>query len=102
MHIQLLLAILAIATFGAASAQQGQACLSSCGNVTITFPFGSGEGCYHSPDFLVTCNQSSGEPVPFFGETRGNIVISNMSTSKSEMEIALLKMDHAQESDVVK
>ncbi|PWA59027.1 serine/threonine-protein kinase, active site protein [Artemisia annua] len=83
MHIQLLLAILAIATFGAASAQEGQACLSSCGNVAITFPFGSGEGCYHSPDFLVTCNQSSGEP--FFRES--NIVISNMSTSKSEMEV---------------
>ncbi|PWA37428.1 serine/threonine-protein kinase, active site protein [Artemisia annua] len=85
MHIQLVLALLSIATFGVASAQEGQPCLSSCGNVTITFPFGSGEGCYHSPDFLVTCNQSSGEPVPYFGES--TIVISNMSTSKSEVEV---------------
>ncbi|GKA55100.1 serine/threonine-protein kinase, active site protein, partial [Tanacetum coccineum] len=90
MHIQLLLAILAIATFWVASAQEGQACLSSCGNVTITFPFGSGEGCYHSPDFLVTCNQSSGEPVPFFGESSNDIVISNMSTSKSEVEVMMV------------
>ncbi|PWA91366.1 serine/threonine-protein kinase, active site protein [Artemisia annua] len=87
MHIQLLVAILAIATFGSASAQEGQACLSSCGNVAITFPFGSGEGCYHSRDFLVTCNlnQSSGESVPLLGES--TIVISNMSTSKSEVEV---------------
>ncbi|PWA89650.1 serine/threonine-protein kinase, active site protein [Artemisia annua] len=90
MHIQLLLAILAIATFGAASAQEGQACLSSCGNVTITFPFGSGEGCYHSSAFLVTCDRSSGEPVPFYGDSRNNLVISNMSTSKSEVEVMAL------------
>nr|XP_043613877.1 putative wall-associated receptor kinase-like 16 [Erigeron canadensis] len=88
MHIQLLLITLIVvfaAYLGASSGQEVPACESSCGNVSITFPFGSGPGCYYSPDFLVTCNRSSGEPIPFFGT--GNVVISNMSTSKSEMEI---------------
>ncbi|KAI3817054.1 hypothetical protein L1987_10841 [Smallanthus sonchifolius] len=82
MHLTILLAVAALV---AASAQEGPTCESSCGNVTITYPFGSGEGCYYTSDFLITCNRSSGEPIPFF--RRSNIVVSNMSTSKSEVEI---------------
>ncbi|KAK9063848.1 hypothetical protein SSX86_017720 [Deinandra increscens subsp. villosa] len=83
--------VLAIAAMGAASAQSDRRnCESSCGNLNITYPFGSGEGCYYSPYFLVTCDRSSGgEPVLFFGENTTNIVISNMSTSKSEVEIMM-------------
>lgn len=88
MHLRRLLAVATaiIATLGAASAQN---CETSCGNLAITFPFGSGEGCYYSPDFLVTCNRSSGVPVAFFGNSTGNMVISNISTSKSEVEIMM-------------
>ncbi|KAF5795421.1 putative protein kinase RLK-Pelle-WAK family [Helianthus annuus] len=87
MHLKTLLVVTAIAALGTASAQKGPACESSCGNVNITFPFGSGEGCYYSSDFLVTCDRSSREPVPYFGPITTNFVISNMSTSKSEVEI---------------
>ncbi|KAF5795423.1 putative protein kinase RLK-Pelle-WAK family [Helianthus annuus] len=83
MHLKILLAIVAL---GVASAQD---CESSCGNVNITFPFGTGEGCYYSSDFLVTCDRSSGEPMPYFGKNTTDIVISNMSASKSEVEIMM-------------
>ncbi|KAK1416329.1 hypothetical protein QVD17_32118 [Tagetes erecta] len=91
MHLNTLI-LLAIAALQAASAQEvpeAAACETSCGNVSITYPFGSREGCYYSYDFLVTCDRSSGEPVPFFGPNTSDIVISSMSTSKSEVEIMM-------------
>ncbi|XP_076952667.1 wall-associated receptor kinase 2-like [Bidens hawaiensis] len=86
MQFKLLLAVAAaIAAVVTASAQVGPACESSCGNVSITFPFGTSEGCYYNSDFLITCNLSSGEPIPYLGD--GNIVITNMSTTKGVLEI---------------
>ncbi|KAK9063849.1 hypothetical protein SSX86_017721 [Deinandra increscens subsp. villosa] len=88
MLLNILLVVAIAAALGAASAQSDwPKCETSCGNLTITYPFGSGEGCYYSSDFLVTCNRSSGEPIPFF--RTGNIVISNMSPSKSEIEVMM-------------
>ncbi|KAD2804487.1 hypothetical protein E3N88_37864 [Mikania micrantha] len=91
MHLKILLvAVAALAALGVANAQQDSPnCETSCGNVSIPYPFGSGEGCYYSSDFLVTCNRSSrDQPIPYFGQ--GNIIISNMSTDKSDMEIMAL------------
>ncbi|KAI3778654.1 hypothetical protein L2E82_08036 [Cichorium intybus] len=89
MHFNILIAIAAMRALGAVNAQEVSNCERSCGNVNITYPFGSGVGCYYSSDFLVTCNRSSGTPIPFFGNSSSNIVISNMSTSKSELEIMM-------------
>ncbi|KAJ0662724.1 putative protein kinase RLK-Pelle-WAK family [Helianthus annuus] len=85
MHLKILIAVATIAVLGSANAQDYPNCRSSCGNMDISFPFGSGKGCYYSSDFLVTCNESSGEPIPFFGKS--NIVISNISIIKNELEI---------------
>lgn len=85
MDLKILVAVVVMASLGASSAQEEPYCESSCGDVNITFPFGSREGCYHSPDFLVTCNRSSHTPIAFFSTS--NIVISNMWTGESELEI---------------
>ncbi|KAI3778656.1 hypothetical protein L2E82_08038 [Cichorium intybus] len=79
-----------MAALGAASAIEGPNCNSSCGALTIMYPFGTGKDCYYSSDFLVTCNVSSaGEQILFLGEAKNGIVISNMSTDTSEMEIMM-------------
>ncbi|XP_031248398.1 wall-associated receptor kinase-like 10 [Pistacia vera] len=45
-------------------------CPTSCGNVSeIRYPFGIGEGCYYDEWFAVTCDNSSGSPVPFLSRT---------------------------------
>ncbi|KAI3734220.1 hypothetical protein L6452_13684 [Arctium lappa] len=87
MQLQILLVVAAaMASLGTTIAQDSS-CETSCGNVTIEFPFGSGEGCYYTSDFLVTCNRSSGEPILFFGKSTSNVFITNISISTGEMEI---------------
>nr|GEV78510.1 putative wall-associated receptor kinase-like 16 [Tanacetum cinerariifolium] len=89
MKFQLLLSIVAIAALRIASAQEGPICEYSCGNVNITFPFGSGEGCYYSSDFLVSCDRSSYPPIAYFQNITSNLIISNMSTGKSEVQVMM-------------
>jgi len=93
MHLQILV-IVAMAALGAAASAQEESqshCEKSCGSVNITYPFGTGEGCYYSPEFNVTCNRSSSDPTLLLGSS--NIVISNIGISTSELEIKALVAD---------
>ncbi|KAI3816410.1 hypothetical protein L1987_16104 [Smallanthus sonchifolius] len=85
MHLQTILALLIISNLGPASAQKGSHCESSCGNVTIHFPFGSEEGCYYNQQFLLSCNRSVDEPTPFYGD----VAVRDISLSTGEMEIMM-------------
>ncbi|PIN19067.1 Serine/threonine protein kinase [Handroanthus impetiginosus] len=40
-------------------------CPTSCGNLTIPFPFGTTSDCYLDDPFLITCNRSYDPPMPF-------------------------------------
>ncbi|KAL4575573.1 hypothetical protein LXL04_022421 [Taraxacum kok-saghyz] len=89
MRLQILVVAVAMAALGAASAQDESYCSKPCGNVTVEYPFGY-MGCNYTSSFLVTCNQStSGEPTLFFGQPTSNLVISNMTTDKGELEIMM-------------
>ncbi|KAJ9554260.1 hypothetical protein OSB04_018305 [Centaurea solstitialis] len=81
-----LVVVVAMASFGPASAQLDPSCETSCGNVSIAYPFGSREGCYHSHRFYVRCSIVAGaEPILYL--RGGNLVITNMSIHENKIEI---------------
>ncbi|KAJ0015149.1 hypothetical protein Pint_21762 [Pistacia integerrima] len=64
-------------------------CPTSCGNVSeIRYPFGIGEGCYYDEWFAVTCDNSSGSPVPFLSRTNLKLA-EDISRRSNGMAIGL-------------
>lgn len=60
-------------------------CPEKCGNLTIPYPFGIGDGCYLRPEFNITCNQASTHPTYL---TRNNLSITNFYFDEAELQIA--------------
>ncbi|CAN6553472.1 unnamed protein product [Malus baccata var. baccata] len=52
-------------------------CPDHCGNLTVPYPFGIGDGCYLDDRFEITCNISTQPPTAFM--MKGNLVITNIS-----------------------
>ncbi|TQD77133.1 hypothetical protein C1H46_037337 [Malus baccata] len=60
-------------------------CPDHCGNLTIPYPFGIGDGCYLDDRFNITCNISTQPPTAFLNTT--NIEITNISLYDGELQI---------------
>ncbi|KAK4775623.1 hypothetical protein SAY87_023584 [Trapa incisa] len=74
-----ILAVLAAFSSSSSSSQPvtPAGCPSSCGEVTIPYPFGLSEDCYLNPSFLITCNDTFSPPKPFL--RKSNIEVANIS-----------------------
>ncbi|XP_004295468.1 PREDICTED: wall-associated receptor kinase 2-like [Fragaria vesca subsp. vesca] len=59
-------------------------CSGHCGNLTVPYPFGIGDGCYLEPRFNLTCNESTQPPTLLWGE---GIITTNISVLEGEMQI---------------
>ncbi|GLT55047.1 hypothetical protein SLA2020_282000 [Shorea laevis] len=62
---QLLLGAIILAAV--AASEPDPSCIRTCGSLDIPYPFGTSEGCYLDPSFLITCNDTSERPTPFLG-----------------------------------
>ncbi|KAB1199897.1 Wall-associated receptor kinase-like 9 [Morella rubra] len=65
---RLLLGAIILATTSASQKDSG--CERTCGSVNIPYPFGSSEGCYLDPNFLISCRKNVKIPstlTPYMG-----------------------------------
>jgi hypothetical protein len=69
-----------------AASQPDSSCNSTCGNLTIPYPFGTKEGCYLDPAFLITCNNSFGTPKPLLRHSTTNVL--NISLLDGELRVS--------------
>ncbi|GMQ00012.1 hypothetical protein CsSME_00047266 [Camellia sinensis var. sinensis] len=53
--------------------------MNSCGNLSISNPFGRKKDCYHNENFLINCNDSH----PYCG----NVLVTNISLEEGELRI---------------
>ncbi|XP_062017703.1 wall-associated receptor kinase 2-like [Rosa rugosa] len=60
-------------------------CLDQCGNLTVPYPFGIGDGCYLTQKFNLTCDESSQPPTLLWADT--DIPITNISVAERELQI---------------
>ncbi|XP_019054404.1 PREDICTED: wall-associated receptor kinase 2-like [Nelumbo nucifera] len=70
----LLLHLSCLTLVWAASAETKLGCQAQCGNISIPYPFGMGEGCSISPSHHINCNTSYDPPKPFLGTTDNEVL----------------------------
>ncbi|XWS57135.1 hypothetical protein CRYUN_Cryun09bG0146400 [Craigia yunnanensis] len=78
--------IVLVSSFSAAAGNPKPGCKRSCGNLTIDYPFGIGEGCFMQ-GFEINCNTSNNPPklFLFFGDTKHEVV--DISVAQNQVRI---------------
>ncbi|KAF6174189.1 hypothetical protein GIB67_033721 [Kingdonia uniflora] len=79
MFFQLLICLFIWLTLASAAPLQPKSgCQSTCGNVSIPYPFGIGVGCYQNSVLALECDESTTPPRLLYGS---NIAVRNISLS---------------------
>lgn len=90
-HVQLLILQLLAAMVAAAeepavpTAKKIKSCTTSCGNISIEYPFGVEPGCYHTVGFNLTCDHSYHPPRLFLGD--GTVQVLDISIPNGTVRI---------------
>nr|DAD26653.1 TPA_asm: hypothetical protein HUJ06_028121 [Nelumbo nucifera] len=74
-------------------------CQSHCGNVSIPYPFGIGEGCSIDASYGITCNTTFNPPKPFLSET--NIEVVEISQDVARIKNTFAFTCYAQSGPVI-
>ncbi|CAN6247795.1 unnamed protein product [Urochloa humidicola] len=61
-------------------------CPTSCGDVSVPYPFGICEGCYHSTGFNLTCDGTQGRPRLLLG-TDGSFRVTGVSLQDATVSV---------------
>ena len=61
-------------------------CPTSCGDVSLPYPFGIGEGCFHSTGFNLTCDVTQGLPRLLLG-TDGSFRVTHISLQDATVSV---------------
>uniref|UniRef100_A0A0E0QKT2 Protein kinase domain-containing protein n=1 Tax=Oryza rufipogon TaxID=4529 RepID=A0A0E0QKT2_ORYRU len=84
--VKLLAAVVAAAEEPAVPpAKKIKSCTTSCGNISIEYPFGVEPGCYHTVGFNLTCDHSYHPPRLFLGD--GTVQVLDISIPNGTVRI---------------
>lgn len=75
----------AAATDQALPPQALPGCPDHCGNHTISYPFGIGDGCFLRERFNLTCNESAEPPTALWLD--GSFIATNISLAEGELQV---------------
>ncbi|KAI9083731.1 hypothetical protein K1719_034320 [Acacia pycnantha] len=69
-------------------------CIKKCGNVDISYPFGTKDGCFKDPDFQINCkrNPSNGHHIPYLAREiydKHHIEVLKISEDTSEIYVSM-------------
>ncbi|XP_010063911.2 putative wall-associated receptor kinase-like 16 [Eucalyptus grandis] len=63
-------------------------CRSTCGNLSIPYPFGSSDNCrIDPPSFRVVCDDSTDPPIPYMNRRDGDLQILDVSLEDHEIRV---------------
>uniref|UniRef100_A0ACD5XPX4 Uncharacterized protein n=1 Tax=Avena sativa TaxID=4498 RepID=A0ACD5XPX4_AVESA len=86
--LAVLLLLLSLHHAVAASSTGLPNCTTSCGDVSsVSYPFGIGAGCYHSPGFNLTCDRTHDPPRLLIGDD-GAFHVVNISLANATVRAA--------------
>ncbi|XP_038698053.1 uncharacterized protein LOC119995614 [Tripterygium wilfordii] len=88
LHMLSWLLVSSLLSSSAEASDSKPGCQKNCGNLTIPYPFGIGEGCSLSEEFSITCNNSYNPPRPYLRLKRLEVMDISQHDLRIKNEVA--------------